>query len=236
MPETTDATFHHTPGRRQVTPDERRGELDHGQVVARALVVPGGHPAELLEPIHAALDPVALGVGHPVEPRPAALVGPGGDHRADPAAAQLRPHARIRVALVGGQPLRPRTRPTPSGTAGQAGPLDRPGIQQRWQQRGLVPLPGSDQDRQRPPTALDAQVQLAAQPAAAAPQGLILRLCASPLRSARDRRSRAGPATARRCAAATRSLPGPGGGPCWAGRWWGVAGAAAVRAPPIARR
>jgi transposase InsO family protein len=47
-----------------------------------------------------------------------------------------------------------------------------------------VPLPGGDQDRQRPPTALDAQLQLAAQPTAAAPQSLILRLCASPLRSA----------------------------------------------------
>ena len=45
-----------------------------------------------------------------------------------------------------------------------------------------MPLPGGDQDRQRPPTALNAQVQLAAQPAAAAPQGLILRRSTSPLR------------------------------------------------------
>jgi site-specific DNA recombinase len=127
--------------------------------------------------------PVTPGIDRPVKARPAALVGPGGDHRADPPAAQLRPHARIRVALVGDKPLWPLARPTPSGTASRAGPLDRPGIQQRWQQRGLVPLPGGDQDRQRPPTALDAQVQLAAQPAAAAPQGLILRRCASPLRS-----------------------------------------------------
>jgi hypothetical protein len=143
----------------------------------------GSRPGGLLEPIHAALDPIALGIDRPVGARPAALVGPGGDHRADPPAAQLRPHARIRVALVGSQPLRPLARPTPSGTASRAGPPDRPGIQQRWLQRGLVPLPGGDQDRQRPPTALNAQMQLAAQPAAAAPQGLILRRCTSPLRS-----------------------------------------------------
>jgi hypothetical protein len=37
-----------------------------------------------------------------------------------------------------------------------AGPPHRPGIQQRWQQRGIVSLPGGDQDPQRPPTALDA--------------------------------------------------------------------------------
>ena len=137
--------------------------------VARALLVAGGDPAELLEPIHPALHPVTVGIGHP-------LVGPGGDDRADPQAAHLGPHARIRVALC--------RRPTPTRTASRAGPLDRPGIQPRWQQRGLVPLPGGDQDPQRPPTALDAQVQLAAQPAAAAPQGLILRRFACPLRSA----------------------------------------------------
>lgn len=61
------------PADRRSQPDERRGELDHGQVVARTLVVAGGDPAELLEPIHAPLDPVALGVGRPVEPRPATL-------------------------------------------------------------------------------------------------------------------------------------------------------------------
>jgi hypothetical protein len=44
-------------------------------------------PAKLLEPPHRALDPVASPVGGPVEGGLAALVGLGGDHRADAAAA-----------------------------------------------------------------------------------------------------------------------------------------------------
>jgi hypothetical protein len=93
-------------------PDHQRGDDHHGPVVDRPLLVPGGDPAPLLEPVHAPLHHVASPVGVRIEARlatwapraPLSLVAPLGDRVRDAAFSQHPPAARGGVALVGDQP------------------------------------------------------------------------------------------------------------------------------------
>src|SRR4029450_7895836 len=111
-----------------------RCDGDHRQVVALALLVPGGDPAELLELVDRALHSVALAVSGLVEAALTGLVGLGRDHRPDPTPAQVAPQARVAVALVNGHRVRPDPRPTPTR------PLDRAGLHQPTHPRALLAL------------------------------------------------------------------------------------------------
>ena len=48
-------------------PEHDGGHGEHRQVVDGPLLVAGGNPAELLEPVHQAFDHIPLPVGSPVE-------------------------------------------------------------------------------------------------------------------------------------------------------------------------
>src|SRR4029453_17600943 len=77
-----------------------RSDLNHGQVVDLALLVPGRDPAELLELVDRALHPVALAVRPPVKAGPPPLVRLARNHRPDAPTSQVAAHARVAVALV----------------------------------------------------------------------------------------------------------------------------------------
>src|SRR5919204_2035358 len=174
-----------------------RGDLDHGQVVDLALLVPGRDPAELLELVDGALHPVALAVGGPVKARLPRLVRLARNHRPDATTPQVAAHARVAVALVTRHRAGADPRPAPPLA------LDRAGLHQPAQHRCLVALPGAGQDHHWPAAALHPQVQLGGVAAAAAPQrlpiALLVRICASPLcPGRRGRRWPAGGAPRRR--------------------------------------
>src|SRR6266700_974384 len=161
-------------------PEQNHGDRHHRLVVDRALLVAGGDPPVLLEPVEAALDPVALAVGGLVEAGLAGLVGFGGDHHPDPAAAQPGPHDREAVALVASDPLGPDpgpTTPRAAGGAAGAGSFDRRAGKQRLDLGDLVALATGEGRGHRLAAAFDAQVQLGGVAATAAPQCLILRVC-----------------------------------------------------------
>src|SRR6202011_2500355 len=107
-------------------------------------------------------------VGLPVELHPAVagpLVAPPRDHRPDPVTPQPAAYPRVAVALVARQLHRPAARPpAPAGDADLA--------QDPLQLRGLVPLSRRHLGRQRPPAAVADQVELRAEAAAAAAQGV----------------------------------------------------------------
>src|SRR5215204_3353682 len=56
-------------------PEQDRGQREHPQVVGGPLLVAGGDPAPLLEPVDQPLDHVALPVGLPIEGPIRDLVG-----------------------------------------------------------------------------------------------------------------------------------------------------------------
>jgi hypothetical protein len=96
------------------------------------------------------------------------LVRPLGDGVGNPTPAQQPPAGRIAVAPVGGQMVRALAGPAPPTR-----PWHPDRIQQPLQLGALVPLPGGQQHRQRPATAVAGQVDLGRQPASTASQRLV---------------------------------------------------------------
>ena len=90
-------------------PDHQRGDDHHSPVVDRPLLIAGGDPAPLFEPVHAPLNYVASPVDVRIEaplatrvPRALiSLVAPLGNRVRDAKLSQHLPTARGRVALVG---------------------------------------------------------------------------------------------------------------------------------------
>jgi hypothetical protein len=118
-----------------------------------SLGVAGGQAAELLEPVEATLDDVAVGVEPGVEqwwsPAAAAFGGAAGDlvralrgGERDPAPAQHGPGRGMGVGLVGQDPIR--------ALAGSAGSVaaDRDLIEQRQQLRVVPGLARGPDDRE----------------------------------------------------------------------------------------
>src|SRR6516162_5056921 len=143
---------------------EDNRERHHRQVVGRQLLVAGGHAAEPLQAVDAALDDIAPPVRLPLEPAPPGLlVLLVGDDRLDPTLRQPLPQPAGRVPLVPGHLRR----------------LLRPGRRLLQQRDGLLrlmllPRPDGHGDRRARP--VTDQVQLRAEAALAAAQGVVGRL------------------------------------------------------------
>jgi hypothetical protein len=150
--------------------------MHEGQVVNRSFFIAGGHPPELLEPVHTPLRPIAEPVNRSVEPRRPtapvalglpllALVFPLGDHVPDPPATQGSPALRIAVAFVQRGFVGPLPRPT-------ALPGNADAIQHRFQLGAFMALARRQAHRQRPTAPFGGEVEFGAPPAATASEGL----------------------------------------------------------------
>lgn len=131
-----------------------------------------------VETIDATLDGMPLAVVGLVELRRPTTPGPkllavsntvGGDRdgRLDPTSAQVGPVTARVVRLVGPHPVgSPAGSPTPQ-------PWHPDGLQDRFELRGVTPLPGRDQHRQGLLPLLDSEVDLGRQPASGASETVV---------------------------------------------------------------
>lgn len=158
----------------------------HGGFVADGeFVVSGGHGAVAFEPVDAALDGVALFVGFGIEggwastavalgSAIAGLVAFLGDGAADPAPAQVGTIGPAPVGLVRQDPVRAGAwAPTATARHPQA-------MEHGLKLRRIVPLPGSDHDRQGFLTLLASQMRLGGQPASGSAESVVVRLDGDP--------------------------------------------------------
>ena len=150
--------------------------LNHGEEVHGILLETSGHATALLEPADALLDDAAHAIGRLVEAHAAvvrALVRATRDDRPDRMVAQPLTDARVTVALVSGHRSGPGA--WPSQRLGDADP-----VQDRFELRRLVDLPGRDVDREGKAVAVSDQVELAPESAARAPQCVVVGLERAP--------------------------------------------------------
>src|SRR5215212_11306448 len=154
----------------RLQPEQDTADVDHGEVIDRALFVACCYAPGLLEMIDQPLDPVSLAVGVSVEIRLSWLVGAGWDDRSDASLAQAAPRCWAAVALVARHLARAQT--------WTAAPVAANGalIEQVLQRDLLVALTTGEHDRDGLAAAFGPQVQLGRKPALAAPQrlGLVL--------------------------------------------------------------
>ena len=135
-------------------------------MVRRPLFVARCKPPELVQPIDQPLHPVAFAVERPVEWAGAPLVCRAGDGAADAAPPQVCPDRPTAGALVahdapGPQPRTPAPRP-----------FDRPLLQQLLEGRRLMALARGQYKGDRLAAALTAEMDLGAEAALAAAEGL----------------------------------------------------------------
>lgn len=128
----------------EAEPEARGGELDQGQVARGGLVVAGGDGAELLELVVQPLDPVPQPVELAVERERLLADRMGRDHRQHAVEQQVLPDP---VGVV-------------AGVADQAARARGEVLDQRFEDAGLVRLPGREDDGQRQAVGVAAQVQL----------------------------------------------------------------------------
>src|SRR5262249_55103782 len=143
---------------------EDNGQRHHAEVVGCQLLVAGGHPPEPLQavdaPLHDVPPPVTLAIKPPL---PRFLVLLVCDDRLDATLPQPLPQPPRGVRLVPGH-LRRLLRPGRRLLQERNGPLR------------LMLLPGADRHRHRRPPGVADQVQLGAEAALAAAQGVVVRL------------------------------------------------------------
>jgi hypothetical protein len=114
------------------------------------------------------------------------LIGALGNGVRDVSATEQPTAARVAVAFVGDEAIRPRARASPS-----TGPWYPDAVQHRSQLRTVVPLARRDHDRERSALAIAGQMKLGRQPSAAAAKPLIGGMLDPPFSSARLGRRRA---------------------------------------------
>ncbi len=144
-------------------PEDNGGQNEHGAVIEGTLLVAGGHPAPLLEPIDAALDHVASRVGCLVEdqrtPRSSgslrALVAPLWNGVLDLSLPQPAPTPCIAVPFVGDEVI--WTRP---GSPTSCGAWDPDALQNWYQLRTVMALSWSDHNGEGPPAPVTGEVKL----------------------------------------------------------------------------
>ncbi len=150
-------------------PNQDGGDGDHRQEVDREFLVPCRHPAELLEPIDAALHAVALPIELPVKGALRALVALGRDGAADAMLAQVAADCTAAVALVADEALGASARPTsPART------LDGSCLQERDEDALLVALTSRQQQGEGLAVPLGADVELGGEAASAPPERLLV--------------------------------------------------------------
>ena len=140
--------------------------MEHAQEVQPQFFVARGDAAELLQPPYAALDQVALPVRGPIELFRPRFVAAVRDHRRDaPLPQELAYPAR-------GVPLIPGELGRATGHSVGVAQL-RKVLHQRDDVLGLMLLAGTDLDAQGQPLPLADQVELGAEAAPAAAQGMV---------------------------------------------------------------
>ena len=140
--------------------------MKHAQVVQPQLLVAGGDPAALLQPTHAAFDQVALTIRLVVERCRPRLVAAVCDDRCDATLLEKLADPTGGVSLVASELGGPVGHPV--GVAQL-----REVLHQRDDVLGLVFLAGTDLDAQGQPLPLTDQVELGAEAAPAAAQGMV---------------------------------------------------------------
>jgi hypothetical protein len=163
----------------RVEPDDDGSDHDHRPIVGGALFVAGSQAPPLLEAVDAALDHVAACVGRLVEGERATwpfvashpLIAALGNGVRDVPLAQEPPTARVAVAFVSDDAIRPSARPSPPTGAGHADALKH-----GCQLGAVMALSWGDHDRERPSRAVAGQMELGRQPAAAAPEPFVARM------------------------------------------------------------
>jgi len=117
-----------------VDPDEDGAEVEHGEVVGRALLVAGRKAPELFQAVEQALHSVACPIRRTVEPRPTPLARLGRDHRPDAPAPQVLARGAARKGLVAHHTPRSQAR-APAALA-----TNRTCIEQGWKSDAVVAL------------------------------------------------------------------------------------------------
>jgi hypothetical protein len=141
------------------------------------LVVARDHTAELLEPVDHTLNHISALIGLSIEARrPSSrrslgfacllLVLALGDDMRDLATAQKAADPPVAERPIPQEPLR-------ALADAARGPAHRNVLEHRLDLRALVPLPRREDDRERAPFAVAAYMELGAEAAAAASQGLV---------------------------------------------------------------
>ena len=157
-------------------PDDDGGDDHHCAIVGGALLVTGGQPTPLLQAIDAALDHVAPRVDRLIEgERPTrsagalrSLIAALRDGVRDLPLSEQQATARVAVAFVGDEPIRARTRTSPSARS-----WDADAVQDGCQLGAVMPVAGRDDDRERPAFAVASHMDFARQPATAVPESLV---------------------------------------------------------------
>ena len=137
-------------------PEAGSSQLDEGEVACGGLVVAGGDGAELLQLVVQPLDPIPQAVQLAVERQRRRAGRVGRDHRQDAADQQVLPDPVGIVAHVADQAARAR----------------RHVLDQGLECAALVRLPGREDDGERQPIRVAAQVQLGREATAGAAQRL----------------------------------------------------------------
>ena len=131
-------------------------------VILGALLIAGGNPPKLLEPVDQAFHLAAQSINGPIK-RPCALLVPFARNRqADTMPAQVAPNRPTAVGLIAHQ--------APRAAFGPAAPwpFDRALFQQGHQQRGFMPLPRRQEPGEGLAVALGPQMDFGAEATLAA--------------------------------------------------------------------
>src|SRR5688572_27747305 len=147
-------------------PQDSHGDHPQGAVLLAAFLVARRERAELLAAADGVLHRVAPAVDGPVEGAGAVLVPAAGDGVPDAAAPAQRPDGAATVALVADDAVRAHARATASGAP------DGARRQQPGEDRRLVALPRREHYGEGLAPALGFEVDLGAEAALAAPEGL----------------------------------------------------------------
>jgi hypothetical protein len=148
-------------------PQQQRRNRHHRQVVHGALLVACGDPAALLEPIDQSFGLIALAVDRAVERTALALVALVRNGEPYAMLPQPLPDMAAAVAFVPHESPRSLAR-TPSSS-----PPDLSLLQQGLEHCLVMSLATCHQQHERFATAVSSHMKLRAEPAAAAPQGLV---------------------------------------------------------------
>ncbi len=147
-------------------PEHDRSDVEHGEVVAGALLISGGDAAELLQAVEEPLYPIARPIGLSIKASTAALVALGGDHRPDAARAQVSARGLARKRLVARHPPRPQAWTAPLAA-------DCTCIKQGWESGAVVALTTSQMEGHGLAMPFSPDVDLGREPAPAPAERLV---------------------------------------------------------------
>jgi hypothetical protein len=131
-------------------------------VILGTLLIAGGNPPKLLEPVNQAFHLAAQPINGPIKGPRAVLIPFARNRQADAMPAQVAPNCPTAVGLIADQAPRAAFGPAAPG------PFDRPLFQQGHQQRGFMPLPRRQEPGEGLAVALGPQMDFGAEAALAA--------------------------------------------------------------------